>query len=223
MGLGFDAIPDRQGYLRTAGVQQDAKFVGLTYNWTENYEYFDIEIETADGRMFRERTFGPNIDKSFPRTKYEKGKAVGTETKEEAYQRSQDEVSRKLYDLASCFVHKDELKERVKNCKDLKDMVGKVNAAIGPVANLPHINFLTIWKNSDSKQRSNLIIADKTKWCEPTQYGANGQPMPTNIKLTQFQMNNNMTEKYPYKGENAAEGTESTIEAGAQYASDLPF
>jgi hypothetical protein len=66
MGLGFSGIPERTGYLRQAGLQQAAKFLGLTYNATESYEYFDIEFECADGKMFRERTFGANLEKAFP-------------------------------------------------------------------------------------------------------------------------------------------------------------
>lgn len=219
MGLGFSSIPERTGYLRQAGLQMGAKFVALTYNATENYEYFDIEFECADGKMFRERTFGANPDKVFPRAKWQDGKQVGTETKEEAFERTQNEISKKLFDLASAFVAKDVLKDKVGTARDLRELVGKVNSAIGDPAGLPKVNFATIWKNSDPKQKSNLILADKTKWCEATQFDASGRPMPAGIKLTNYQMANCMQEKYPYNGGEAP----ATNDAMVTTKDDLPF
>ena len=222
MGLGFSSIPERTGYLRQAGLQQNAKFVGLTYNATEDYEYFDIEFECADGKMFRERTFGANIEKVFPRTKWENGKQVGTETKQEAYDRTQDEISKKLFELASCFVTRGTLKEKVSSARDLRELVGKVNSVIGDPSGLPHVNFLTIWKNSDGKKKSNLILADKTKWCEATQFDGQGRPLPAAIKLTTYQLNNNVIEKYPYNS-NAEATAEGSLVVGEPAPTDLPF
>lgn len=221
MGLGFSSIPERTGYLRQAGLQQAATFVGLTYNATEDYEYFDIEFECADGKMFRERTFGANPEKVFPRTKWENGKQVGTETKGEAYDRTQEEISKKLFELASCFATRTVLKERVSSARDLRELVAKVNSVIGDPTALPRVNFLTIWKNSDTKKKSNLILADKTKWCEATQFDASGRPMPASIKLTTYQLNNNVVEKYPYNSNAEAVATDSP--AVGEAPTDLPF
>lgn len=223
MGFGFSGIPERTGYLRQAGIQLDAKFIGLTYNATEAYEYFDIEFECADGKMFRERTFGANIEKAFPRTKWENGKQVGMETKQEAYDRTTDEISKKLFGLAVCFVPKGTLKEKVSTARDLKELVGKVNSAIGDPASLPHVNFATIWKNSDTKMKSNLILADKTTWAEATRYDSQNRPLPAAIKLTTFQMNNNVVEKYPYQGNTEGAGTSDTVVGNEAAVADLPF
>jgi len=222
MGLGFSGIPERTGYLRQAGIQLNAKFLGLTYNATENYEYFDIEFECADGKLFRERTFGANIEKSFPRTKWEGGKQIGTETKQEAFDRTQEEISKKLFELASCFVSRNTLKEKVSSARDLRELVAKVNSVIGPVQGLPNVNFATIWKNSDGKKKSNLIIADKTTWCETTKYDSNSRPMPAAIKLTTYQLNNNVVEKYPYNSNAEANASGSPIAVDIT-ADSLPF
>lgn len=222
MGLGFSGIPERTGYLRQAGLQQDAKFVGLTYNATEDYEYFDIEFECADGKMFRERTFGANMEKVFPRTKWENGKQVGTETKQEAFDRTQEEISKKLYELASCFATKTTLKDKVSSARDLRELVGKVNSVIGAPEVLPHVNFLTIWKNSDNKRKSNLILADKNKWCEATQYDTQGRSLPAGIKLNTYQLNNNVVEKYPYNS-NAEANTSGNPIVNDVETTSLPF
>lgn len=221
MGLGFGNIPDRKGYLKQAGVQMDAKFLGLTYAWdTEgSWEGFDIEIETIDGKTFRERTFGADINKVYPRTKYVENKPAGVETKLEAFDRTEAEISEKLLHLASCFVRKDVLKEKIKSASDLKTLISKINAAIGAVDSLPRINFLTIWKNSELRQKSVLILADKTKWCEATQLDNQGRPMPANIKLTKYQSENCMIEKYPYQGTQS--NTSVATETAA--ANDMPF
>lgn len=222
MGLGFSSIPERTGYLRQAGLQQDARFVGLTYNATEAYEYFDIEFECADGKMFRERTFGANIEKSFPRGKWENGKLIGEETKQEAFDRTEDEISKKLFILGSCFVPRATLKDKVSSARDLKDLVSKVSKAIGDPVGLPHVNFCTIWKNSDGKKKSNLILADKITWAEATQYDSSGRVMPAKIKLSNFQQLNNTVEKYPYNSNNESTVTSSAV-IGHEAVSDLPF
>ncbi len=205
MSFGFDQVSEKkQGYLRTAGIQQNAKFVGLNYIANEQWEALDIELATADGKIFTERTFGPNIDKVFPKAKWEGGKQVGMETREEAYKRVEDEISQKLFYLGLCFTDSATLKAKVVGCRDLKELVAKVNAVItaAGVSDIS-LNFLTIWKNNDGKQRSNLIIADKVKWVEPTKFGAEGAVLPATIKLTSYQQNNNMVEKYPYNGQAA--------------------
>lgn len=221
MGLGFSNIPERTGYIRQAGVQHNAKFVGLTYNATESYEYFDIEFVGADGKMFRERTFGANLEKSFPRAKYENKVQVGMETKQEAFERTQGEISKKLFELALCFATDSVLRERVSSARDLRELVAKVNSVIGDPKDLPRVNFLTIWKNSDAKRKSNLILADKTTWCEAVKLDASGRPLPATIKLTNFQMLNNSVEKYPFNSNTEVASTES-VSVGAA-TDDLPF
>jgi hypothetical protein len=220
MSFGFDNIPERKGYLRQAGLQLNATFIGLSYNATEAYEYFDIEFETEDGRMFRERTFGPNIDKVFPKAKYENGEQVGTETKQEAFDRLHEEISRKLYYLATCFVKPDAL-AGIKGVSQLKTVIDKMNQAIAGHTE-KRVNFLTIWKNSPSKEKSNLIIADKVKWCEATKYDGEGKVLPATITLTSYQKNNCMVEQYPYNGSsNESVKTDAPIIAGG--GDDLPF
>jgi len=218
MGFGFSNVAEqKKGYLRAAGVQQNAKFVGLTYTANEQWEAMDIELQTEDGKVFTERTFGPNIEKVFPKAKWEGGKQVGTETKQEAFNRVSDEISAKLFHLAACFVDRETLKNGIKDCRDLKELVEKVNSVIKASGNAERsINFLTIWKNSEGKQRSNLIIADKVKWVEPTQFGAEGQIAPANIKLNAYQLNNCMVEKFPYNGQQAPAATTTALP-------DMPF
>jgi hypothetical protein len=221
MSLGFDNIPVGGGYLRQAGIQMAARFIALTYVANESWEGFDIELETAEGKLFRERTFGANIEKVFPKQKYQNGQAVGMETKQEAFERVQNDISKKLFYLASAFVTRNVLKEKVKNVKDLKDMVDKVNQALAEANLDQRVNFLTMWKNSDSKQRSNLILADRVQWIEATRY--NGEtPMNAGISLTKYQLDNNMVEKYPYNGNNESTATESAL-LGSQGVDDLPF
>jgi hypothetical protein len=220
--LGFDNIQEKGGYLRQAGVNMDATFVALTYVANENWEGFDIELSTADGKMFRERTFGANIEKVFPKAKYQDGRQIGTETKQEAFERVQAELSKKLYHLAACFVRKDVLKEKVKSVRDLKDLVEKVNKAMAEAGTDRKINFLTMWKNSDIKQRSNLILADRIQWCEPTTYGSNGEVMNAKINFTQYQIANNMKEKYPYNANESGQTSDAII-GGSQAVDDLPF
>lgn len=221
MSFDFSNVADtKKGYLRTAGLQQNAKFVALGYIANENWEGMDIEIQTEDGRTFTERTFGPNIDKVFPKPIWEKGKQVGMETKEQAYKRVEDEIAQKLFYLAICFSDRDTVISKVAGCPGLKELVEKVNDVIKDSgrADEVRLNFLTIWKNSDGKQRSNLIIADKVKWVEATAHNAEGATLPATIKLSTFQLNNNMVEKYPYNGQQAP----ATPVATASTA-DLPF
>ena len=220
MSFGFDNVAEqKKGYLRQAGVQMNAKFVGLTYVANEQWEALDIELQTEDGKIFTERTFGPNIDKVFPKPKWAEGKQVGMETREEAYKRVENDISQKLFYLALCFTDSATLKEKVVGCRDLRELVAKVNGVIaqaGDATAIP-LNFLTIWKNSDTKQRSNLIIADRVRWVEPTKFDGEGKVMPATIKLSTYQANNNMVEKYPYNGNTAPAATPQASTA------DLPF
>lgn len=214
----FNSISSEQkkGYLRTAGLQQGAKFVKLEYIANENWEAFDIELETADGKVFTERTFGPNIDKVYPKAKWENGVQVGMETKEEALARVEDETAAKLFHLASCFATKQTIVEKVKTCTTFKEMVDKINAVIngaGSAKNTP-LNFLTTWKNSPTKQKSNLIIAERITWIEPTKQTPEGTNLPAGITLTSYQKNNMMIEKFPYGGQTAPATTG---------ANDMPF
>lgn len=222
MSYGFDNITEKERtYLKQAGLHTNAKFLGLTYNATEAYEYFDIEIEAADGRYFRERTFGPDITKVYPKAIYEKGQKVGMETKEQAFERVQNEISTKLYNLAVCFESRDAVKDKIAIVGTLKELVEAVGKLIDPTVTT--INFLTIWKNSDTREKSNLIIAERIKWCEP--FKADSQ---ATIRLTPWQLANQTVEKYPYKGENSeAEGSDGAlVNSGipADHAGDdLPF
>lgn len=221
MSFGFGNVntkPDKQ-WLREAGVHENAKFLDLRYDATEQYEYFDIEIETAEGRFFRERTFGPNKEKVFPKDKYKNKVKVGTETKEEAFERVQQEINTKLFYLASCFCDKQELTEKASKVKDLKGLVEVVRSLIGQPTDT--INFLTIWKNNDAKKKSNLIIADKIKWCEKHTEGRKAA-----IQLNRWQIANNTVEKYPYVGNNSEENNDSLVGSGevpAGAVDDLPF
>jgi len=220
MSFGFGNVkPDaNKVWLKEAGVHENAKFLSISYDATEQYEYFDIEIETADGRYFRERTFGPSKEKVFPKDKYKNNKKIGTETKEEAYERVQQEINTKLFYLGTCFVDKDELIKRVNKVKSFKELVDAVKDAIGTPTKT--INFLTIWKNSDSKKKSNLIIADKVKWCE-----AHTEGRKPSIQFSKFHITNCLVEKYPYVASNESESNDSLIQQGepAGEVSDLPF
>lgn len=218
--LGFATIGGTGGskrYLRQAGLHEDVKFLGLNYVATEGWEGFDIELETSDGSYFKERTFGPNIDKVFPKALYKDGQKVGMETKEQAYERKEMETSRKLFYLAACF-SKDEkaLRDSLGSVRTLKELVEGVKEIIGEPGNT--INFLTIWKNSDAKQRSNLIVADRGQWCE-----SNVPGRKSGLRLTKWQQDNQMIEKYPY-GKEVSDTDESIIpDEMAQPESALPF
>lgn len=221
MSFGFkDVKPGTdKNYLKEASCHVNAKLLGLSYDATEEYEYLDIEIETADGRYFRERTFGPNKEKVFPKNLYKGGGIVGVETKQQAYERVQQEINTKLFHLASCFVDRKTLTDEVSSVTTFKELVEAVKKVIGEPSTT--INFLTIWKNNDGKQKSNLIIAEKSKWCEPYVEGKN-----PSITYSKWQMTNQMVEKYPYQGATGStlEGTESLVNEGpAGEVSDLPF
>lgn len=219
MSFGFDNVkPTEKNYLREAGVHENAKFLGLSYDATEQYEYFDIEVETADGRYFRERTFGPNKEKIFPKDLWQQGKKIGTETKDQAFLRVEQEINTKLFYLALCFAPKDILTEKVSKVKSLKELVEAINKVIGEPTNT--INFLTIWKNNEAKQKSNLIIAERIKWCEK-----NVEGKKPSIQLTKWQITNNLIEKFPYKAPNS-EATETLTNEQNQpvgEVTDLPF
>ncbi len=220
--FGFGDINDTQkNYLKEAGLHTNAKFLTLSYDATEDYEFFDIEIETNDGRYFRERTFGPNIEKVYPRNKYSNGKAVGMENKQEAYDRVVSEINMKLYWLALCFVDKETLVAKAGATNSLKETVEAINKLIAKATIVP-INFLAIWRNSEGRQKSNLIIAEKVKWCEPYVEGKSAT-----IRLTPWQLQNCTIEKYPYKAEgDAPAGNAAFAGTPSEYApagDDLPF
>lgn len=220
-GFGFNNVTPStsKNYLKEAGVHENAKFLGLSYDATEQYEYFDIEIETADGRYFKERTFGPNKEKVFPKDIWKGGVKIGTETKDQAYERVQNEINTKLFYLALCFASKDDLNEKVNKVKSFKELVDAVNKAIGQPEGT--INFLTIWKNSEAKKKSNLIIADRIKWVEKHIDGRKAS-----IQLSKWQITNNLVEKYPYVGNSSEEGSTATLVENDQPVgeiSDLPF
>lgn len=218
MSFGFDNTNQgsEKRYLRTPGLQLNAKFVSLTYNATEQYEYFDIEIESADGRVFRERTFGPDPNKVFPKAIYKNGKQEGTGTKEQAFERVQRDINTKLLHLALCFTTNEVLRESAKGISTLKEFVDAVNRAIGTPTN--NINFLTVWKNSDARQKSNLILAERIKWCEPYTEGREAT-----IKLTKWQLENQLVEKYPYNAGGATTDSPVMVGEGAVAPDDLPF
>lgn len=221
MSYGFEDVVIKQKQLRTAGLHKNAKFIDLSYDATEQYEFLDIEIETETGEKFRERTFGPNPDKVFPKKKYSEGKEVGEETKEEAFNRAINEVSTKLFHLGSVFVERDELKASVAKPQNLKDFVEKVNKAINLSGkkDSTRLNFLTVWKNSDAKQRSNLVIPANTVWVEAYTEG-----VPAGIKLNRWQQENQTVEKYPYQGNSEVSDTNDTIIGDENTANDgLPF
>lgn len=220
MELGFNDVVIPKKYLRSAGLHTNAKLVSLKYDATEAYEFFDIELETEDGAIFRERTFAPNPEKVFPKQKYEGGKPVGEETKAEAYKRVVSETTTKLFYLGLAFVEEAELRASIK-ASNWKDLVEKVNKAINMSgkADTTRLNFLTVWKNSDSKQRSNLVIPDRTAWVEAYVEGK-----PASIKLNKWQLDNQMIEKYPYQGSSEAPATDDIISGDASaVSSDLPF
>lgn len=222
-GFGFDNLNEgaSKQYLKEAGLHEAALFLGLSYDATDAYEFFDIEIETADGRYFRERTFGPDINKVYPKALYDKKtrEKIGEETREQAFARVQSDINTKLLHLATCFVPREEVIAKVKGVRDLKEFIQAVNKAIGEPQN--KINFLTIWKNNSSKQKSNLIIADKIKWCEAYEEGK-----PATISLTDYQIKNQTTELYPYKASNESTSATSPITNGQPVGNvddDLPF
>lgn len=221
MAFGFDNFTERTGYLKQAGLHTNSKLLGLTYVANEKWEAFDIEIETEDGKLYRERTFGANPEKVFPRDKWEAGVNLGKETMQEAYERVQEEIAKKLYYLGSCFVKPDELKEAVGTPNTLKQLIERVNKAIDGKME-QRINFLTIWKNNDSKQTSVLILANKGRWCEATRKDGD-QVLPAGISLSASQKKDNMVEKYPYNGNRGEAATSNDAFVGGSTSDDLPF
>lgn len=223
MSFGFENVntSNTKNYLKEAGMHENAKFLGLSYDATPEYEYFDIEIETTDGRYFRERTFGPNKEKVFPKDIWKDGKKVGTETKDQAFERVQQEINTKLFYLGLCFCDKSVLTEKVSKVRTLKELVDSVNKVIGEPSTT--INFLTIWKNSEAKKKSNLIIAERIKWCEAHTVGR--KPA---IQLSKYQIANNLVEKFPYNGANegSTQASGETLindEQPVGQVTDLPF
>lgn len=221
MGFDFGSIVEqKKSYLRSAGLQQGATLVGLSYIANENWEGYDIELTTHDGKTFTERTFSPVLEKVYPKAIWgADGKQVGTETQPQALGRVQGEVATKLYYLALCFAEGDTIKSKVKSCEGMKEMVDKINSVIKSNSAWQSIklNFLTIWKNSDKNSRSNLIIAEKVRWVEPTIFGVDGTTiLPATISLTNWQETNAMTEKYPYNGNQVPAVATSVL-------NDMPF
>lgn len=206
----FSNETEKKNYLRTAGLHKNAIFKSLTYNAEPSYEYFDIILE-VDGAEFRDRTFGTTLEKVFIRKVYEKG-MPREETKEEAYEREYKEKFFKVLYLVMCYVSEDEAKEAIGKFNGLKDLVEKANSIIQN--NEIKVNFLTIWRNSDSKQESRLVIADRVKWVEPVVTDAEGNPKEATLSLTKYQKDNMLVEKYPYNGggeDNESSNTSDTL------------
>lgn len=208
-------------YLKEAGLHINCKFIGLSYGATEEYEYFDFEAETPDGRYFRERTFGPDINKVYPKALYKGGQKIGEETRDQAFERVKSEINTKLFYLALCFVPKDVLSTKAASVKSFKELVD----AVAKLIDLPSdtkINMLTVWKNSDSRQKSNLIIAERVKWCEPYTEGRTA-----GIHLTKWQLDNQTVEKYPYRPDNSVDETNNSAiidgGEGVPATDQLPF
>lgn len=220
----FDEVKESGGkqWLKRAGLHTNAKFVSLTYTANEQWEAFDIELQTESGETFRERTFGPTIDKVYPKDKWDaNGNKVGLETKEEALNRVNQEILKKLFYLGTCFMSKEELVEKVGKPRTFKELVDSTAKAIGEPETT--INFLIVWKNSDARQKSNLIIAERIKWCEAYVEGK-----PATIRLTKWQQDNQMVEKYPYNSQQnesllSSETIIADITSGEALADDLPF
>lgn len=227
MSFSFDNIKEEGkggSMLREAGVQMGGKFVELVYTANEEWEGFDIKLETSDGRSFRERTFGPSLNKVFPRAKYSEGKQVGTETNQEAFERVQGEISKKLFYMASCMVEPEALKEAVGSARDLKTLVDRINKVITEGNTEVKINFLTMWKNSQVKRRSNLILADRVKMFEITQFDEEGKMKSPGISFTKYQIEKCMVEEFKDEWKNTNESTNNdAVEMNGGSVSDLPF
>lgn len=218
--LGFNDVVIPKKYLRVAGLQQNAKLVAVKYDAAEYGEYFDIELETADGATFKDRTFIPTAEKVFPKKKYSEGKEVGEETKEEAFKRAKGEIITKLFHLGLVFEDEATLRASI-TAPTWKELIAKFNKVItmSGKQDTTRLNFLTVWKNNDNKKSSNLIIPDRTAWVEVYTEGK-----PAGIKLSKWQLDNQMIEKYPYQAGGSTPNTEDVISGEAtDVASDLPF
>lgn len=223
----FEDIQDsgvRVNRVRTAGIHENGKFKSLEYVLAPDgsWEAFNIEVEDNAGAILSERTFGPNIDRIFPKRKYENNAVVGEETKEEAFNRIQKEISKKLFYLAVCFVDEKDLREEVKSASDLKSLVEKVASLIEKSGNKNNsINFLTVWKNNDNKKTSKMIFPENSKWVESTRLDPEGKVVPSIIQLTPYQRTQQSFEKYPFVGSTTQQVNESFgVDTSA---SDLPF
>lgn len=223
MSFGFENVSAKTGvnYLRTPGLHKGGKFIELKYDADANYEWVDITLEDANGAMLRDRSFGPDIKKVYTRQLWENGQPGRMETVEEAYQRNQNELSEKIFHLALAVSGKTEteLKDAVKSASDLKSFVDKVNSVIPKAEEALPINFLTIWRNSDTKRKSNMAIPDGIRWVETAVKDAAGNIQST-IRLKAWQEQNQLEEKYPYNGNS---GSEDTIIEGDNSGNDLPF
>ena len=97
--------------------------------------------------------------------------------------------------MALCFTDAETIKHKVKNCNGMKELVDRMNAVIKASGNADiSLNFLTIWKNNEGKAKSNLIIAERIKWIEPTQFTEEGKEKSATITLTKWQKENGLTE-----------------------------
>lgn len=201
-------------YLRSAGVHT-GNFIALEYvNQDAAWEGFDITLLTTTGETYRDRTFGANKDKSFPKNKYEKGVVVGMETIEEAYQRVQDDIAKKLFYLTKCFVEPEVILNKLKGASDLRTVIEKLNQLLSGADTTGLVNFLTIWKNNKNKQSSTLITPPGL-WIEKATINADGSVAISNIKPTKYQIANNMTEEFPFRA--------AQVEASPEVAGDMPF
>lgn len=220
MELGFSGVnvsnSEKVSYLNKAGLHKDAVLVSVSYDATETYEYIDIELD-VQGNKFRDRTFIPTEDRVFLKKKWAGGKEVGEETKEEAFKRSIQEIVNKLFYLGAAYSSEEELKN-TENAKSWKELIAKLNKIIDDSGNKDQkLNILTVWKNNDTKKTSNLIIPVNTKWVE-----ASGETIT--IKLSKYQTDNLLVEKYPYVSNNAAPTGDSAInESTEDTTGDLPF
>lgn len=217
MNLGFNNVVVPAQYLRKAGLHMGATLTSVSYNATETYEYIDIELD-LEGKKFRERTFIPTADKVFPKKKYKEGVIVGEETKQEAYERSINEIVTKLFHLGATYLPEDELKASV-SASNWKELVEKFNKALNLSGKRDQkLNFLTVWKNNDTKRSSNLIVPEKTRWVEAYKEGEGAY-----IKLNSWQAENQLVEKYPYQGNATEAPAGDTVLSGTTADSDLPF
>lgn len=212
----------KKSFLNECGLYQEAKLVGLEYRAEESYECFDILLE-VNGSQFSNRVFSPDIDKVFPKKKYENNQIVGEETKEEAYQRTYKEIFFKVRHLALCYASEDEVMNKIGKFSSFKDLVDKTIDLIGDEKETVKLNFLTVWKNNDRTQKNHLVIPERIKWVEPTVYTAEGKILSATIQLTPWQQSNQTTRK-DYTGSNESLGSTDAIlnDVGSQ-DSDLPF
>jgi len=223
----FDYSKEKVGgssvYLRTCGVHQGVIFKGLEYVATDSYEAFDL-IFDVNGAIFKDRMFGTSLEKAFPKKIYENNVVAGEETKEQAYHREMKERYLKVASFVNLFAGEESVKAMSK-FNTFKDLVDKANKELASVDTTRPINILTIWKNNDAKQTSNLILPSKGKFVELTEYNEEGKAISAKIQPTIWQQQNVMIEKYPYGASNEASSSDSTIlnDINSVATDDLPF